>query len=164
MASVELLKITQGVDDKVKGVDDRVKVVEKRVQDVSGDVQGIGDKIQAVDDKVQVVGSNVQDIIHSTHDDSEIKGASDKRSSSSNIRALHLEGSGIFTGDRLRDSLLRWLSPPDTSTNHNMARKVHHRGTTQWFLQGNVFNEWKTSDSVLWIHGKRGFFLVSSLK
>ena len=70
--------------------------------------------------------------------------------------------SGLFTGNMLRDNLLRWLSPSDPSTNHNIATKTHHDGTSQWFFQGRIFNEWKSSGSFLWVHGKRVFLLVST--
>ncbi|KAN0118137.1 hypothetical protein V8E52_005398 [Russula decolorans] len=56
----------------------------------------------------------------------------------------------------LRDSLLRWLSPSDPSINHNLASKAHHNGTAQWFFQGNIFNQWKSTGSFLWVHGKPG--------
>jgi hypothetical protein len=65
------------------------------------------------------------------------------------------EGSYNDTGNQLRDSLLRWLSPSDPSINHNVAFKAHHNGTAHWFFQGNIFNEWKSTGSLLWIHGKR---------
>ena len=64
----------------------------------------------------------------------------------------HSAGSGSFTGNQLRDSLLRWLSPSNPSTNHNIARKAHHDGTTQWFFQGRIFDRWKSSGSFLWVH------------
>jgi hypothetical protein len=56
MASVELLKMTHGVDGKVTGVDDRVKGVERKMQDVHDDVQGVGKdisiRVQGVDDRL----------------------------------------------------------------------------------------------------------------
>jgi len=58
--------------------------------------------------------------------------------------------------NQLREKLRRWLSPPDPSTNHNIARKVHHEGTSTWFFQGGMFQDWKSSPSLLWIHGKPG--------
>jgi hypothetical protein len=48
-----------------------------------------------------------------------------------------------------------WLSPPDPSTNHNIACEAFHDGTAMWFIQGITFGNWKTSGSLLWIHGKR---------
>ena len=53
-----------------------------------------------------------------------------------------------------REKLKIWLSPPDPSTNHNIARKIHHKGTTSWFFQGSIFKQWKSSP-LLWVHGKR---------
>ena len=67
------------------------------------------------------------------------------------------EGSNLFAGNLLRDNFLRWLSPSDPSTNHNIATKAHHDGTAQWFFQGSIFNNWKSTGSFLWIHGKREF-------
>ena len=58
-------------------------------------------------------------------------------------------------GKQMRQDLRRWLSPPDPSINHNIARKAHYKGTASWFFQGGIFNEWRSSPSLLWIHGKR---------
>ncbi|KAH9968064.1 hypothetical protein BC827DRAFT_1170013 [Russula dissimulans] len=58
---------------------------------------------------------------------------------------------------KLRQALHKWLSPPDPSTNHNIARKAHHEGTAAWFLEGNIVKEWKSNPSLLWIDGKRTF-------
>ena len=60
-----------------------------------------------------------------------------------------------------REKLKNWLSPPDPSTNHNIARKVHHKGTTSWFFQGSIFKQWKSSP-LLWIHGKRTSLCLSA--
>ena len=62
------------------------------------------------------------------------------------------------TGDRLQKDIFGWLSPPDPWKNHHAACKSHHSGTAEWFIHGNTFPEWKTSDvpgSLLWVHGKR---------
>ena len=144
MASAEQLKMTQSVDGRVMGVDDRVRGVEGQVQDVRGDmqdvrgdVQDVGDKVQDVDDKLDQVNRS-----SSLHPDS------------------HSTGSDNLTGNQLRDNLLRWLSPPDPSTNHNIACKAHHNGTTQWFFQGSIFTEWKSTGDFLWVHGKRALLLA----
>ncbi|KAH9162724.1 hypothetical protein EDB89DRAFT_616869 [Lactarius sanguifluus] len=51
-----------------------------------------------------------------------------------------------------------WLSPPDPSTNQNLACTTHHEGTAMWFFQGSIFMEWKSKSttSLLWIYGKPG--------
>lgn len=51
----------------------------------------------------------------------------------------------------------KMASPPDFSTNHNNARNVHYEGTANWFFQGEIFKEWRTTPSLLWVHGKRRF-------
>ena len=61
----------------------------------------------------------------------------------------------MVIGKQIRQDLRRWLSPPDSSINHNLARKAHYKGTASWFFQGGIFNKWKSSPSLLWIHGKR---------
>ncbi|EWZ48989.1 hypothetical protein FOZG_04453 [Fusarium oxysporum Fo47] len=51
----------------------------------------------------------------------------------------------------------RWLSPPDCSTNANLARKRHHPGTGAWFLNSPAFQEWKLgSRQHLWLYGLAG--------
>jgi hypothetical protein len=60
-----------------------------------------------------------------------------------------------FTGNQLRRELRRWLSPPDPSINHNLARKVQHSGTATWFTESNLFKQWRSTSSLLWICGKR---------
>ncbi|KAH9029613.1 ankyrin repeat-containing domain protein [Lactarius pseudohatsudake] len=56
----------------------------------------------------------------------------------------------------LTQLLREWLSPADPSTNHNIARKAQHKGTALWFFQGSIFLKWKSTGSLLWIHGKPG--------
>ncbi|KAH9024693.1 hypothetical protein EDB85DRAFT_2292506 [Lactarius pseudohatsudake] len=53
-------------------------------------------------------------------------------------------------------NLRRWLSPPDPSTNYNIGLRDLHEETTTWFLEGRIFQEWHSTGSLLWIHGKPG--------
>ncbi|KAF8494954.1 hypothetical protein F5888DRAFT_613262 [Russula emetica] len=143
MASAESLKVAHNVDAKVMGVDDRVRDVEGKVEDVQDDVRDVGNKVQNVDGRVQDVQGDVHDIGNKVqYVDDRVQGVNDK-----------LEQ---VDRNQLRDSLLRWLSPSDPSINHNIASKTHHNGTAQWFFQGEIFNEWKSTGSFLWIHGKPG--------
>ena len=67
------------------------------------------------------------------------------------------------TGDSLQKDIFGWLSAPDPWKNHHAACKLRHRGTAEWFIHGNTFPEWRTSEvpgSLLWVHGKR--LLISS--
>jgi len=62
------------------------------------------------------------------------------------------------TGDSLQKDIFGWLSPPDPWKNHHAACNLRHRGTAEWFIHGNTFPEWRTSEvpgSLLWVHGKR---------
>ena len=88
-----------------------------------------------------------------------------KRLSSNLICADH-GALRIFSGKQSRESIHSWLSPPDPSTNHNIACGTHHKKTAGWFFEGSIFQEWKSTGSLLWIHGKRLprplFYLISS--
>jgi hypothetical protein len=61
----------------------------------------------------------------------------------------------MLSEKQLRESVHKWLSPPDPSTNHNIACDTHHKKTASWFFQGSIFQEWKSTGELLWIHGKR---------
>ncbi|KAH9969668.1 hypothetical protein BC827DRAFT_22708 [Russula dissimulans] len=64
---------------------------------------------------------------------------------------------------QLRRELRNWLSPPDPSTNHNIARNAQHEGTSTWFFEGRIYKEWMANPSLLWIHGKRKSVLCSAI-
>jgi hypothetical protein len=93
-------------------------------------------------------------LVHS--DGREVKIAVDqvKRLSSNLISADH-RASPIPSGKQLRDSVHKWLSPPDPSTNHNIACGTRHKKLASWFFEGSIFQEWKSTGSLLWVHGKR---------
>jgi len=58
--------------------------------------------------------------------------------------------------NQLQERIHKWISPPDPSINQNIACETRHGETATWFIQGAVYDEWKTKGSVLWIHGKPG--------
>ena len=61
----------------------------------------------------------------------------------------------------MRQVILQWLTPPDTSLNYNIACKVHQEGTSAWFFESSKFKEWELIGSLLWIHGIRtSLFLI----
>jgi hypothetical protein len=64
-------------------------------------------------------------------------------------------GSSTVQRGQLREEVQKWLSPPDPSTNRNAALQALHEGTAKWFLLGKTLETWKSSGSLLWIHGKR---------
>jgi len=100
---------------------------------------GVDDKVQRVDNKVQQIADDMGD---------------QKRSSSNILTSLVMKPQQL-TGDQIRKDLRNWLSPPDLSVNYNIASDAHHEGTAMWFMESDTFNNWKASDSLLWIHGKR---------
>ncbi|KAH9073562.1 hypothetical protein EDB83DRAFT_82556 [Lactarius deliciosus] len=57
---------------------------------------------------------------------------------------------------QMRQELRKWVTPPDPSTNHNIACDASHRQTADWFFEGSKIKEWKFTGSLLWIHGKPG--------
>src|SRR5258708_193760 len=64
------------------------------------------------------------------------------------------------TGDNLQQDIFKWLSPPDHWNTHHSTCKLRHPGSAEWFIKGNTFSEWKSSDdpvSLLWVRGNRAF-------
>ncbi|KAN0134107.1 hypothetical protein V8E53_008112 [Lactarius tabidus] len=133
MAHAEVLRIAHSIRDEVKIVDGKVERVEDKVEEVGNKV---GENVQCVDKKVQVViddGKQAKLIIQQTATDiDDIK------------------------WNQWKQLLRTWLSPADPSTNHNIARKAHHMGTAVWLFRGQIVVEWKSTGSLLWIHGKPG--------
>jgi hypothetical protein len=80
----------------------------------------------------------------------------------SNLATSFSRASLTATGKQMRRDLHSWLSPPDSSTNHNISRNAHHEGTATWFFQGSIYKEWRSTPSLLWVHGKRTFPLLST--
>jgi archaellum component FlaC len=174
MAAAQNLKATHSVDERVKGVvdtveaiDDKVADVDDRVVDVSEQVADISEQVTGVDDRVAGVSeqvTGVDDRVASikekvvTVDDrvKEMAGDVDEiRRLSFNLTSTDHVVLLILSGDQLRESTHEWLSPPDPSTNHNIACDTHHKKTAAWFFQGRIYQEWKETGSLLWIHGKR---------
>jgi len=121
----------------------------------------IEDALQELDrltqDEARMASAELLKIAHSV--DAKVIGVDDKlvqvNRSSSLTFPLHSEHPDTFTGNQLRDSLRQWLSPPDPSINHNIACKARHQGTARWFFGGSIFNQWKSTGSFFWLHGKR---------
>ena len=79
----------------------------------------------------------------------------DKMKCLSNLISARCDALRILSGKQLRESVHKWLSPPDPSTNHDIACDTDHKKTASWFFQGSIFPEWESSGSLLWIHRKR---------
>ncbi|KAH9983786.1 hypothetical protein BJV74DRAFT_988860, partial [Russula compacta] len=157
MATAQVLKTTNTVDDRVKGVAEQVLCVDDRVANVYDRVKGVDDKVASVDDTVKGVDGRVASI------DDRVKAVDDKvaivvddgKEAKVFIQQAANELDQVKQ-NQLRQDLRRWLSPPDPSINHNIACGVHHEGTATWFFRGSIFNQWKSTGSLLWIYGKPG--------
>ena len=101
-------------------------------------------------EEAQMAAAQVLRATHTVDDTGRVRGVADI--------ALSVDDQVKAVDDKLaRQDLRRWLSPPDPSTNHNIASNAHHKGTANWFFEGRTYKEWKStdSDSLLWVHGKR---------
>ncbi|KAH9034385.1 hypothetical protein EDB83DRAFT_2296286 [Lactarius deliciosus] len=157
MALAEVLKIThivrddvKVVDGKVDGIDGKVEDMGDKVSDVGGKVDDVGGKVEDISDRVQSVDEKVQVVI----DDG--KEARLVATEAKSIIQQTANSVDELKWNQIKQLLRTWLSPADPSTNHNIARKAQHKGTAVWFFQGNIFIEWKSTGSLLWIHGKPG--------
>ncbi|OMP88736.1 Vegetative incompatibility protein HET-E-1 [Diplodia seriata] len=58
---------------------------------------------------------------------------------------------------RHMESILKWLAPPDSDTNHFRKREEHHKDTGIWFVEGVAIDHWKRgTPSLFWLHGIPG--------
>ncbi|KAI9442917.1 hypothetical protein H4582DRAFT_1141889 [Lactarius indigo] len=129
MASAQILRLTHSVNDQVKVVDDKVT--------------GVGNQMKNVDDKMKNM-DNKMDIVLNDGVDAKA------------VLQQTLNSVDDMKWNQLRMSLRRWVTPPDPSSNHNIACDTHYGGTAEWFYQGGTFAEWKSTGSFLWIYGKPG--------
>ncbi|KAF8486721.1 hypothetical protein F5888DRAFT_164352 [Russula emetica] len=129
MMIAENLRATHAVDERVRGVTEQVLAVDDRVA-------GVDDRLANVDDRVANVNDKVAEVIHDGRETNEVMKQVEQ--------------------NQLRESIHKWLSPPDPSTNHNIACGTHHKKAATWFFEGNIYQEWKSKGSLLWIHGKPG--------
>ena len=98
----------------------------------------VDNKLQGVDNRVQQVAVEMDD---------------QKRSLSNQLGSFAMLKAPA--GNQLRKDLRNWLSPPDPSVNYNTSSDACHEGTALWFIGCDAFKDWKVSNSLLWIYGKR---------
>ena len=154
MAVAENLKATHAVDERVRGVANTVVAIDNKVAGVDDRVAGVDDRVARVDDRVAHVDDKVVRV------DDNVKGIDAsvdqmRRSSSPNLISTDYQTLHVISEEQLRENIHKWLSPPDPSTNHNIACDTHHKKAATWFFQGSMFRKWKSAASLLWIHGKR---------
>ncbi|KAH9069505.1 hypothetical protein EDB83DRAFT_2372691, partial [Lactarius deliciosus] len=131
MASVQLVNVTDKIDNKVAGIDDGVRGVDVKVQVVNDNFKARRLQFYHLDGKA--TATEVKLILRQT---------------------ASTQVSHTVTGNQLRDGLRKWQSPPDPSTNHNIAGDRQHEGIAEWVFESNQFESWKVTGSLLWIHGK----------
>ncbi|KAH9008106.1 hypothetical protein EDB83DRAFT_2323419 [Lactarius deliciosus] len=107
LTNEQLLKVTHDADDKLTEVGDGLK-------GVKSEVRVVGEKVKVVDDKLQGIIDDVKE-----------------------VKAMAMEAR-LFqkTADVIDEEKLRWQSPPDPPTNHNLVWDYHHKGSGEWFFQG----------------------------
>ncbi|KAH9016025.1 hypothetical protein EDB85DRAFT_2280101 [Lactarius pseudohatsudake] len=117
----------------------------KVAHDVKAGVKTVGEQVQGVDDKVNLAVEDGKVVKVTTMETRALL-----QQTASNIDAE--------SRSRVRKDHRAWLSPPDPSTNQNIASTTQHEGTATWFFQGSIFVGWKSKSttSLLWIHGKPG--------
>ena len=81
-----------------------------------------------------------------------------KHSPSQDIVAIDGGGSHIEIWKDFLLDLQRWLSPSEPLTNYKLGIDAYHDGTATWFMEGNTFQDWLTTGSLLRVHGKCTFF------
>jgi hypothetical protein len=86
-----------------------------------------------------------------------------ERSSPTGLLLLCSRSLVSLAGKLTRQDLRKWLSPPDPSTNHNIAHRAQHEGTAMWFFECEIYKKWKSNPSLLWVHGKRTFLSFAIL-
>ena len=144
MATAQNLKLTHDVDERTKGVVNTVEAIDKKVVGVDERVAGVNDRVASVNERVIAVVDQVKRL-------------------SSNLFCANYGALNVPLGNQLRENTHKWLSPPDPSTNHNIACSTHHMKTATWFFESRTYQDWKSTGSLLWIHGKRLYRLLSDL-
>ena len=141
------------VDDNVISIHDKVANVDDKVVEVLNGAQitFIFDQAREISNLNRSDGKEAKHVIEQTANDVDQV----KRSSSPNLISSNYDASPIILENQLRDNIHKWLSPSDPLTNHNIACDTDHKKTATWFFQGSIFREWKSTGSLLWIHGKR---------
>jgi hypothetical protein len=151
MATAEVLRATHVIDERVHAVDDRVASVDDKVAEVINGAQIIFSQAFKIVQLNLSDGKEAKQVMDQTANDvDQVKRLSSRSLISTDYGALH-----IVSENQLWENIHKWLSPPDPSTNHNIACATHHKKTATWFFQGSIFREWKSTGSLLWIYGKR---------
>ena len=163
MATAEILRLTQIVDNKVTTIDGKVTTVDNKVMTVDGKVTTVVNGEWHVSNPGYLI-LNPQTLVRWQRNKASYP-TNSKQRKRHEMFVVHSVASAsdnpcVFAGDQVRECLRRWVTPPDPSTNHTIACGIQHDGSAQWFFRGGIFSEWKSTGSLLWIYGKRMFFPI----
>jgi len=101
-----------------------------------------------------MTGTRTLEVVHGLSDDLKVV-RNDGKTSTHGVQQA-LDGINTMRRNQFQRDVRSWLSPPDSSTNHNIACRDHLEGTASWFTQSHRFKEWTEIGSLFWIHGKPG--------
>ncbi|KAH9061874.1 hypothetical protein EDB87DRAFT_382930 [Lactarius vividus] len=137
-----------GIEDALRRLD---KLTQEEVRMATAQLLKI---THSVDDKVKDVSDTVKLVLD---DGKEMKVVVQQTAREATaIMQLILNDVDETKRNQWRQDLRKWLSSSDPSTNHVVLCGAQHRGTAMWFFQGSLLAEWKSTSSLLWIHGKPG--------
>ena len=85
----------------------------------------------------------------------EVANEINKMKRKSHRHSSHLWRVNHSPGNQLQKDARSWISPPDPSKNHVIARRIHSGESAVWFTEGCTFKQWDLTGGLLWIHGKR---------
>ncbi|KAH8998340.1 hypothetical protein EDB86DRAFT_835226 [Lactarius hatsudake] len=103
-----------------------------------------------VEDALKMLGSLIEE---------QIRMATTQATKATDVKTVSLAVANDMDGIKWNQKgpdVRKWFSPPDPSTNHNTACRVYHNVPSMWFFGDSVFNDWMSSGSLLWVHGKSG--------
>ncbi|KAI9439161.1 hypothetical protein H4582DRAFT_1877688, partial [Lactarius indigo] len=146
--AVGITKLADGLTRLDKMTNDEARMANAELLRIAHDIDA---KVEGVDKKVQDIGTQVKDV------DENMQGVKrDVRHVDENVESVKEKVQTVINGGQMRESLRKWQSPSNPSTNHNIACDIQHEGTAEWFCDGNIFEEWMITGSLLWVHGKPG--------
>jgi hypothetical protein len=173
------------VDDQIAGIDERIASVARATHVIEDWVRSqehelvVDDRVANIDHPVaeaingaETIFSQAQQMFNLSHTDGNAANQVTKQTANDVLDEVKRSSSPAFISaahgllhtiseNQLRKDIDKWLSPPDPSTNHKIACDTYNKKTATWFFQGSIFREWKSTASLLWIHGKRAFSLAS---
>jgi hypothetical protein len=116
--AAEVLRLTHNIDEKVQSVRVQVKGVDKGVQGVG--VRGVDENVNILKEKVQMVIDGAETVLGKSPTPSLLFNRPDGREAATKVK-LVMQQIAYNANDvdrrNLRESLRKWQSPPDPSTN-----------------------------------------------